>query len=78
MKTVMVAIEDETLERARRLAAQRHISVDDLIGEMLSERTPKRSPHWLEECFRLMDRANGDSRGATWTRDDLYNGQGVS
>ncbi|MCX7013478.1 MAG: hypothetical protein NTW86_13145 [Candidatus Sumerlaeota bacterium] len=73
MKTLTVAIEDETFERAKRMAAERHLSVEALIGELLTGKTPPRSLHWLEECFRLMDQADGDSRGATWTRDDLYN-----
>ena len=72
MKKLVVSMEDEAFERAERMAAQRHLSVDDLIAQVFSETTPRRSPDWLEECFRLMDRANGDSRGVTWTRADLY------
>ncbi|EFK96831.1 hypothetical protein LDC_1138 [sediment metagenome] len=27
---------------------------------------------WFEECERLMDKAQGDSKGKKWTRADLY------
>ncbi|MCX7044750.1 MAG: hypothetical protein NTX50_04580 [Candidatus Sumerlaeota bacterium] len=74
MKTIIITIEDETLERTRQLAAKRHISVDELIGKALAGKTPKRSHRysWLDECFAIMDRANGDSHGAIWKRSDLH------
>jgi hypothetical protein len=27
---------------------------------------------WFEECERLMDKAQGDSKGKKWNRSDLY------
>lgn len=30
------------------------------------------SDTWLEECFALMDKAQGDSQGQRWTREELY------
>jgi len=39
---------------------------------MLEVTVKSQSENWLDACFELMDRANADSKGKKWKREDLY------
>lgn len=44
-----------------------------LIRELLKKHVLKnRETSWLNECFKKMDKAKGDSKGKKWTREELY------
>ncbi len=40
---------------------------------LLEQTVRSQSDDWLEECFRLMDRARGNSEGRKWNRKEVYN-----
>jgi Family of unknown function (DUF6364) len=74
-----LTVDDDLLERARRVAAQRRTTVDTLLqnylvqlaGQGSSEQGDKgaKSRLELEKLFRETDAEVGP---ITWTRDDLY------
>lgn len=45
-------------------------SLTKLITEF--EHRKKLSDTWLEDCFKLMDKAQSNSQGRKWTREELY------
>jgi hypothetical protein len=73
MPNITISI-DETLLKAGREYAEKHqTSINALIRKLLEETIQSQSKDWLQECFFLMDRAKGNSRGKRWKREDLYN-----
>jgi hypothetical protein len=72
MANVTISIDEELLKEGRRYANMHGTSLNSLIRQLLSKTVTAASNDWLEECFRLMDRAKGDSKGEKWNREDLY------
>ena len=73
MSNVTISIQDDLLKVSREYARSHRQSLNGLIRALL-ERTVRRSgkENWLKGTFRLMDRAQADSRGKTWRREELY------
>jgi hypothetical protein len=72
MANVTISIDDKLLKEGRKYARMHGTSLNSLIRQLLSKTVAPTSNDWLEECFRLMDRAKGDSKGEKWSREDLY------
>lgn len=76
--TVTLSIDDETLARARELAARRGTSLNQMIRDYLEEVTSGLSPdEILLELNALWAGGSGDSRGVRWTREGLHERTGV-
>ena len=58
--------------RIMKYAEKHQTSINGLIRKLLEETVESQSKDWLQECFDLMDRAKGNSRGKRWKREDLY------
>jgi hypothetical protein len=70
---VTLSIDDALVERARRLAAARGTSLNQMIRSLLEEATAATSPeHLLDELETLWSKDEGDSEGRGWRRDELY------
>jgi hypothetical protein len=70
---VTLSLEDRLVERARRLAARRGISLNQMIRDYLSEITGEASPDELvAELDALWAEGRGDSRGWRFNRDELH------
>jgi ribonuclease D len=64
---------DENLVRCGRDYARKHgTSLNALIRKLLEETVTESAENWLDDCFNRMDRAQADSRGRKWRREDLY------
>jgi hypothetical protein len=72
MPNVTLSMNEELLRKARDYAGKHQTSLNALIRKLLEEAVRPESKHFLEDCFSLMDRAGGDSVGANWSREDLY------
>ncbi|MDR3200038.1 MAG: hypothetical protein LBT68_01155 [Spirochaetales bacterium] len=73
MKNITLAIDDQTLELGREYAKKQNVSFNALVRRLVEQTVkPSSGDDWLEETFRLMDKARGNSRGKKWTREDLY------
>lgn len=72
MKNITLAIEENLLNAGREYAKEHGTSLNGLIRKLLEQTVKQRSNNWLEDCFRLMDKAKGNSRGKKWKREDLY------
>ena len=72
MANVTISIDDKLLKEGRKYARMHGTSLNSLLRQLLTKTIAPTSNDWLEECFRLMDRAKGDSKGEKWSREDLY------
>lgn len=70
---VTLAIDDELLREARKVAQAMGKSVNQLIREYLEQLTGRQDPRRdVEEFRRLCLEGRGRSQGRTWTRDELH------
>ena len=73
MPNITISLDEELLKSGRRYAEAHQTSMNALIRKLLEQTVRLQSEDWFEECFNLMDRANGNSEGRKWNREDLYN-----
>lgn len=73
MKNVTLSLEDKDLEEARRYALQQGMSLNALIRQLLKNTARISSGNWMDDTFKLMDRARPRRRKVKpWKREDLY------
>ena len=72
MPNVTIAMDEETLKAGRDYARKHKTSLNALLRKLLRNATVERSSEWIEECFDLMDKAGGRSKGRRWSREELY------
>ena len=72
MANLTISINDELLKLGREYAKAHNTSLNAIIRELIEKNIPAASGEWFEECERLMDAAQVDSKGKKWTREDLY------
>ena len=73
MPNLTISLNDNILRAGREYAKKHHLSLNALIRDLLAKIATKSSKRsWLDECFHLMGRANGNSQGKKWKREDLY------
>lgn len=71
-----IAIEEETLEKARTLARIRGISLQELLRQHLRALVGQLpGPAAADELLRLMEVSGGHSRGRRPARQDAYEGR---
>ncbi len=72
MPNITISLDKDLLKSSRQYAEKHRTSLNALIRKMLEQTVKSESEDWIEECFRLMDRANANSGGQRWKREDLY------
>lgn len=72
MKNITLSIDDDLLEKGREYARSHNISLNVLVRRLLEQAVVRKDSQWLDEMFRLMDKAKVSSKGKRWTRDELY------
>lgn len=72
MPSITISIDEELMKRGKEYAIRHQTSLDNLILTLLEDVVKPRETGWLDECFRLMDRAQANSGGKTWRREDAY------
>ena len=71
MPNVTISIEESLLKKGREYARKHRTSLNALIRKLLKDSLDN-SNEWLAESFKLMDEANGNSKGIKWNRENLY------
>lgn len=70
---VTLSIDEELVQRARDLAARQGTSLNQMIRRLLEEATRANARDAvLADLEQLWDESEGDSRGRSWTREELY------
>jgi hypothetical protein len=72
MKNITLSIDDDLLEKGREYARSHNISLNVLVRRLLEQAVVRKESGWVDDMFRLMDKANVSSKGKRWTRDELY------
>ena len=72
MPNITISLDEDLLKSGRRYAEKHQTSLNALIRKLLEQSVRPQSDNWLEECFRLMDRTNVNSKGRRWRREELY------
>ncbi len=72
MKNITLSVDDDLLTAGREYARSHNVSLNVLIRRLLEQTVTRKESRWLDDTFKLMDKANGSSNGKRWTRDDLY------
>lgn len=71
-----ISVDDELVERARRLARERGTSLQDLLREYLRLLVGESRPEDVaRELLDLMESEGGHSGGRPFRRDDAYEGR---
>ncbi len=72
MPNVTLSFDDDLLKKGRKHAQKRGKSLNALIRELLSKEVNRKDDKWTDHWFSLMDKANANSRGKKWSREDIY------
>jgi len=73
MPNITISLNEKLLKEGRKYASAHNLSINGLIRTLLERTVESSTKDWQDECFKLMDQANGNSRGVHWKREDLYN-----
>lgn len=72
MKNITLSLNEDVLSAGRSYAKKHNVSFNALIRRLLEQTVVKSSCSWVEESFKLMDKAKVNSGGKKWTREELY------
>jgi plasmid stability protein len=72
MPNITISLDEELLKAGRKYTEKHQTSMNALIRKLLTQTVISDSNEWIEECFRLMDRAGANSKGLEWKREELY------
>ena len=72
MPNITLAIDEETLAASRAYAQQHQTTLNALVRDLLARTVTRDRVASVEEMFRQMDAAPGNSGGQRWTRAELY------
>ena len=72
MPNVTISIDNYLLEKGRNYAQKHNTSLNRLIRNLLSQTVVDEKKNWLDDCFKLIDKAKGNSQGKKWKREELY------
>lgn len=72
MPNITISLDQDLLNFGREYAKRHNTSVNALIRKLLEQTVLPQSKDWIERCFEVMDQAEGDSKGISWNRDELY------
>ncbi len=74
MKNVTLAIEEATLRKARRIAAERSTSLNAMIREFLTQLTEResRADQARQRIFEICVESTAEVGQPAWKRDELH------
>ncbi len=75
-KRSTIYLEPELHKALKIKAAESSKSISELVNEAVKESlagyAEENETDWLDQFFQLMDKAEADSGGTRWKREDLY------
>lgn len=72
MANITISLDDDLLAAGRQYAKSHNTSLNALIRQLIKKNVRPDLQNWLDAGFRLMDRADINSGGKQWKREDLY------
>jgi hypothetical protein len=72
MKNITLSVDEDLLNAGREYARSHKVSLNTLVRKLLEQAVDRKQRRWLDDTFKLMDRANVASNGKRWKRSELY------
>jgi len=72
MPNVTLSIDKKLIKKSREYAEKHGKSLNALIRALLQKTVGGFSPNNVDDLFKLMDEARGNSKGKKWNREDIY------
>lgn len=72
MKNITLSIDDDLLKEGRAYAKRCGTSLNSLVRTLIRQTVVHQNSNWIQECFTVMDEADGHSQGKKWSREELY------
>jgi len=72
MRNITLSIDEDILKAGREYARVHDMSFNVLVRRLIEQTVVAKNDLWLEDTFRLMDKANVSSGNQSWTREELY------
>jgi len=72
VRNLTVSLPEAVLDRLRVLAAERRLSVNRFVGEVLTDVTTEPSHDWQAEHEALLNEIGARPRSGEFNRDEIY------
>ncbi|MBN2343718.1 MAG: hypothetical protein JXX29_09270 [Deltaproteobacteria bacterium] len=72
MPNITLSMDESILKSSREYAKRHNMSLNALVRELLEQRIGAKDGKWVDGCFEALDKLEGNSNGATWRREDVY------
>ena len=72
MTNITISLDDDLLAAGRQYAKDHNTSLNALIRQLIEKNVQLDLQNWLNAGFQLMDRAEINSGGKYWKREELY------
>jgi hypothetical protein len=72
MKNTTISLDEITLELAKKAASVRGLSFNAYIKELLDASLQNQPQKIVEELIDLSKKIQGDSKGKSWSKDQIY------
>lgn len=72
MPNITLSVDKDLLKKGRKYAQKKGKSLNSLIRELLTKEVEGKNSEWLDQFFELMDKANANSKGRKWNREEIY------
>ncbi len=71
-KNITLSIDEDLLEAGRKYAQEHDMSFNALVRDLVSRTVKPGSSAWVTELFDKVEKAQGNSGGYKWCREDAY------
>jgi hypothetical protein len=72
MKNTTLSFDDFLLAKARNIADSLGISFNSWVNRLIKTEIESSQKQQVQELLRLADQLEGNSKGKSWTRDEIY------
>lgn len=72
MKNTTIAIDEFILEEARKYASNLGLSFNAWVNQLITNIIRGSSKTKMDELFEMAENIAGDSKGTSWTKDEIY------
>jgi hypothetical protein len=72
LKNITISLDENLISVSREYAKKNNTSFNALVEKLLTKTVLKDPDSLSNEMIRLMNEAQGDSKGQKWTREELH------
>jgi len=72
MKNTTLSFDEFLLTKAREISDSLGISFNAWVNRLIKSEIEGSQKNQIQELFRVAEEISGNSKGKTWTRDEMY------